>query len=354
MLLAKEICNIAIFRALHLGDLLCAIPAVRAIKAAFPDAQMVLVGLPSARAISERFSRYFDDFIPFPAYRGLVDGEADEAAVAAFFEAVRARHFDAVIQMHGDGSLSNNVALSMAGKRTFGYHPAHAPAPSKGTFLPYPAHESEVRRNLGLAALLGAGSDDTRLEFPVAGEEAAELDRVLSQSGVELSDYVCMHPGSKLPSRRWPVERFAAVADALASRGLQIVLTGSQEEIALTADVASHMRYGRPVNLAGETTLGTLGALILRARLLVANDTGVSHIAAALETPSVIIACGSDVERWAPEDRRLHRVLWFDVDCRPCMHVDCPIGHPCAVGVGVEPVLAQCHDLLEQPAAARP
>ena len=82
------------------------------------------------------------------------------------------------------------------------------------------------------------------------------------------------------------------------------------------------------------------GTLMQRARLLVCNDTGVSHIAAAVGTPSVIVASGSDVRRWAPLDRQRHRVLHYPVPCRPCEHAECPLAnHPCARGVTVEAVM---------------
>jgi ADP-heptose:LPS heptosyltransferase len=101
------------------------------------------------------------------------------------------------------------------------------------------------------------------------------------------------------------------------------------------------------LGLAGATSLGGVAALVARARLVVANDTGISHIAAALKAPSVIVASGSDARRWAPLDRQLHRVLHFDTDCRPCAHPTCPIGHPCALGVSAEQVIDEARSLME-------
>jgi ADP-heptose:LPS heptosyltransferase len=85
---------------------------------------------------------------------------------------------------------------------------------------------------------------------------------------------------------------------------------------------------------------------VARARLLVCNDTGVSHLAAASRTPSVVVCSGADPQRWAPLDRHLHRVLWHDVECRPCAHVECPVGHPCPLGVSTERVLRQVDEQL--------
>jgi len=148
-----------------------------------------------------------------------------------------------------------------------------------------------------------------------------------------------------LASRRWAPERFGVVGDALARMGLNVVLTGTEAESPLTRHVASLMDEPS-IDLAGATGVQELGAVIADARLLVSNDTGVSHIAAATRTPSVIIASGSDVERWAPEDGNLHRVLWHDVACRPCSHDACPVGHVCAEAISPEQVIETAEALL--------
>jgi ADP-heptose:LPS heptosyltransferase len=135
------------------------------------------------------------------------------------------------------------------------------------------------------------------------------------------------------------------VADALAGRGLRVVLTGSAGEASLTSAVATAMR-APALDLAGRTELGTLGALVRDAALLVSNDTGLSHVAAALRVPSVVVASGSDIRRWSPLDSARHRVLWQDVPCRPCAYDECPVGHPCALGVPVATVIAEAERLL--------
>jgi ADP-heptose:LPS heptosyltransferase len=122
---------------------------------------------------------------------------------------------------------------------------------------------------------------------------------------------VCVHPGASVPERRWPAERFAAVARAFADRGLRVVLTGTSPEAGLTEQVAREANVAC-VDLAGRTDLGVLAALLSEARLLVCNDTGVSHLAAALRTPSVVLSTGDNPARWAPADGSRHRVLCAD------------------------------------------
>jgi ADP-heptose:LPS heptosyltransferase len=118
-------------------------------------------------------------------------------------------------------------------------------------------------------------------------------------------EYVCIHPGSRAAWRQWPPPYFAAVADHLAEQGWKIVLTGSSTETDLTAAVKGYMRFPA-IDLAGATSLGGMAMLMKKARALVSNCTGVSHIAAALGTPSVIVSMDGEPHRWAPMNTELH------------------------------------------------
>jgi ADP-heptose:LPS heptosyltransferase len=328
--------KIAVIRALQLGDLLCIVPALRALDAAYPEAQITLFGLPWAKEFAARFRRYVDDFIEFPGFPGMPERSFDSDSLPAFLERARSSRFDLALQMHGSGQLMNPLTKLMGAGTTAGFYvPGHYRADAE-RFIEWRPREHEVLRYLRLLAHLGVPSKGMQLEFPLGEPDLSEFNRL------RLGDlaYAVVHPGSQLPSRRWPAERFAEVADALAMEGLRIVLTGTSGEKILVLKIRAAMREPA-IDLAGRTSLGGLAALIGRARVLVANDTGVSHIAAAMRTPSVIIACGSDPQRWAPLDRHLHHVLHYDVECRPCAHRECPLGHPCALGVPVYQVLGE-------------
>lgn len=120
--------------------------------------------------------------------------------------------------------------------------------------------------------------------------------------------YVCVHPGASVPERCWSLQNFAVVADAIAARGLQVVFTGTAGEAHLTRAIAEMMRF-KSIDLAGRTSLGALAAVLSNAALLVCNDTGVSHLAAALQVKSVVIFTNSEMNRWAPLDRDRHRII---------------------------------------------
>jgi ADP-heptose:LPS heptosyltransferase len=325
--------NILVLRALQLGDLLCAVPALRALDAAFPRARITLVGLPWARKFASRFERYVDRFIEFPGFPGMRERALDLEALPAFFYLTRYSQFDLALQMHGSGEITNPLAILLGARRIAGYYRPGRFCPDPGRFLEWRDEEHEVLRWLRLAEHVGAPAQGTHLEFPL---HAADLEEAASFA---LGSYAILHPGSQLASRRWPAQRFAEVGDALAAAGMQIVLTGSAAEAILTRCVKDTMRKPA-LDLAGRTSLGGLAALVARARVVVSNDTSVSHIAAATRTPSVIVACGSAPRRWAPLNRRLHRVLHREVPCRPCAHGEYPLaGHPCALGVGAAEVI---------------
>jgi ADP-heptose:LPS heptosyltransferase len=210
--------------------------------------------------------------------------------------------------------------------------------PDPALFAPWPTQGHEIERLLTMVDHLGIPRRGTALEFPLGDTDRIELAG-LWPGAYGGRPYVCLHAGAQLASRRWLPDRFAHVADAMVERGCNVVLTGTASEAALVGEVEQAMKHPG-VNLAGRTNLWTLGALIERARLLVCNDTGVSHIAAALGTPSVVVSSGADVSRWAPLNHALHHVLWQLVPCRPCNFTHCPYDHPCAKAITAEMVIA--------------
>jgi ADP-heptose:LPS heptosyltransferase len=254
---------------------------------------------------------------------------------------MRAERFDLALQDYGANAAANEATAALGARRTGGFFsPGTLPtAPDLTTHLPYPQHVHEVERHLALVGLLGAPSRGAELRFPIEeGDEAAAAALGLSYP------YALVHPGATSQSRRWPVERFAAVADALAAEGLAAALTGVPGEEALTGGVAAAMRA--PVrDLCGATSLGSYAALLRNAALLVSGDTGSAHLAAAVGTPSVTLFQSGDPVRWAHPGPR-HAVARVPVECNPCPHLTCPIDHRCADRLTVEHVVATARATL--------
>lgn len=336
--------RIAVFRALQVGDMLCAVPALRALRAAVPAAEITLIGLPWAAEFAQRFKHYIDDFVVFPGAPGLPEQAASAGDLDTFYRDMQARRFDFALQLHGDGRLTNAIVRGLGARQVAGFYPPHK-AVADPTFVPYREREPEIRRLLRLIGALGVPTRSEALEFPIGGLEWKELARLRAAYGLRPGEYVCVHAGARAATRRWLPERFAAVADALAMQGLRVVLTGTGEEQLIAQGVARAMHAGA-INLCGQIGLGVLAALYTGARLLVCNDTGVSHLAAALCVPSVVVYTGSDPERWAPLDRERHRGVYAPVSCRPCDHTACPIGQRCAMEVDVGQVTAVALEVM--------
>lgn len=347
LLPSDTIRHIAVFRALQLGDMLCAVPALRALRSAAPEARITLIGLPWAAGFASRFDEYVDDFLEFPGFPGLPEHTPALDRLPQFIIDAQQQRFDLALQMHGSGGLSNPLTVILGAAHNAGFFMPGQYCPDPGRFVQWNEREHEILRYVRFMATLGAPEQGSHLEFPILESDQQALlrsDANLPAPG----SYACMHPGSRLPSRRWPPERFAEIADRLAAAGLKIVLTGSASEAALTRAVKKAMRMPA-LELTGKTELGALAALIGDAQLLVSNDTGVSHIAAAVSTPSIVISSGADADRWSPLDRERHRVLHHPVECRPCAHESCPLAdHPCSRNVSVDMVWAETASLLRE------
>jgi ADP-heptose:LPS heptosyltransferase len=298
--------SVVVFRALQLGGMLSAVPALRALRRAWPDAHVALVGLPWASEFADRYGHYIDEFIAFAGHPDLPELTAARVEVDAFGAMMRGRAFDLAVQMHGAGSITNPIVESFGARRTAGFHPPEERAPGP-LFIPCPEQEPERVRLLMLAEHLGAPQTSDALEFPLrAGDHVGAA--ALRDAFHIIRPYVCVHPGARAEGRRWPAARFAAVADALAAQGFAIAITGSETERGIAGQVAAAMHHPAS-NIAGRTDLGTMAALLASSSLVICNDTGVSHLADALRVPSVVVFSGSDAARWAPADRSLHRVV---------------------------------------------
>lgn len=307
--------KIAIFRALHLGDMLCVIPAIRAIRAAHPRAHICLIGLPWQTAFVSRFPAYFDAFMPFPGWPGLPEQKPDSEAIMQFLQAVRAQRFDLIFQMHGNGVITNSLCMLLGGKTVCGLRKRGGYAPDEALFPASDDGEHEILRFLKLPECLGIPARGTELEFPLTAEDVTTFQHIAGKTGIRPQHYICLHPGARDPKRRWPVENFARVANEMTAHGYPLVLTGSIGEKALLKSLQHQIRQPviNIVESFGHLTAGELAALLSHARLLVSNDTGVSHIASALHLPSVILfSPHSDLSRWRPLDTQTHLAIPYE------------------------------------------
>ena len=305
----QSISRIAIFRALYLGDMLCIIPALRAIRKAFPDAEITLIGLPWQENFRDRFSRYLDRFISFPGWPGLPEQPLDSHSTVEFLLEIRRLPFDLVFQMQGNGEITNSMCMLWNAKKVCGLRKAGGYAPEEALFPVSDDGEHEILRFLKLTRAAGVEEDGDHLEFPITEGERRRFRQIADAAGLSPGTYVCLHPGARDIRRRWSVDKFAFIASQIALQGYSIVLTGSQDEQDLLASLQRRIKTPvlNIVESFGHLGAGELAAIIERAALLVSNDTGVSHVAAALGTRSVILfSAHSDISRWRPLDHDRH------------------------------------------------
>jgi ADP-heptose:LPS heptosyltransferase len=299
----QEIKKIVVFRALQLGDLLCSIPALRALRQGFPNAHITLVSLPWAKFLVERFPSYLDALITFPGYPGLPEQLSNPKEIVQFLAFVQEQNFDLAIQMQGNGTITNPLVALFGARRMAGYYKDGQYKPNNNFFLQYPSHLSEVERHLQLMKHLGLNAADTQMEFPLTKKDYSDLED--ANLGLEPKQYVCIHPGSRGEERRWEPKNFAAIADYCIEKGLKVVVTGTKDEAGIVQQVIDNMKH-EPINAAGKTSLGAVGVLIKNAFALISNCTGVSHIASALKTPTIVISLDGEPERWAGLNKQLH------------------------------------------------
>jgi ADP-heptose:LPS heptosyltransferase len=274
--------QVVALRALGLGDLLTAVPALRALQRTWPEAT-VTVAAPQALA-------------PLVALTGceLVDAAPLSPLPATLHGA------DLLVNLHGRGPQSHRVALLAGPHRLIAF--AHDEVRETAGMPQWRAGEHEVARWCRLLQESGVLCEPGALRLHPPPLRAALAP---------LRGATVIHPGAASPARRWPPDRFAAVARAEAAAGRQVVITGGADERGLARAVA--IRAGLPATavLAGRTDLRDLAAIVGAAGRVVCGDTGVGHLATALGVPSVLLFGPTSPETWGPRGAAgRHRVLW--------------------------------------------
>lgn len=305
---------VLVLRALGLGDLLVAVPALRALRRAFPGHRIVLAAPAALEPLAVRAGAV-DALVPAPG----PDRIAWTGAAP-----------DVVVNLHGSGPQSHRALDALDPGRRIGFAVPAGDGPAwEGPVWPHdPGHERE--RWCAMLAAHGIPADPADLLLPAPATARGP---------------VVVHPGAAFGSKRWPPDRFAAVAAALAGAGHHVVLTGSADERELAEAVARGAGLPAGRVLAGRTGVAELADLVAGARLLVSGDTGVAHLATAFRTPSVVLFGPVPPRRWGPPPGP-HVAL-----TGPVRRGDpfAPDPDPALLAVGVDAVLDAAARLLDTP-----
>jgi ADP-heptose:LPS heptosyltransferase len=274
---------LVVLRALGLGDLLTGVPALRALADAYPEHRRVL----AAPAWLE----------PVARLSGAVHDVVPTAPLAPLGRRLAGADFG--VNLHGRGPASHRVLLATRPRRLVAF--GHPEIPESAGMPDWRADEHEVARWCRLLTESGIPADAGRLDL-----EAPRLPVADAFRGATL-----LHPGAASAARRWPPERFAAVARSELEAGRCVVVTGGRAEVELARVVARRAGLADSAVLAGRTGLLELAAVVGAAGRVVCGDTGIAHLATALRTPSVVLFGPTSPARWGPPpDRPWHRALW--------------------------------------------
>jgi len=297
--------NILIIKPSSLGDIIMALPALGALRRSFPDARISWLVRRQFSPLMENHP-HLTSIIPFDRKHLGKSWHSPAAtrSLVSFLRELKRSKFDAVFDFQGLFRTAF-FAWVTGCKDRFGMANARELAHIFYTHKVVQNRECIHLVDYYLKIVKTAGASDAGAEFvlPQDPDAADSVGRLLTSHAVERDNYAVLVTGSAHADKCWPIERFAILADRISSQfGLCIVATGDAQE----AEVIEKLRSlaGVPItSLAGQTSLGELIALLNCAKLVVSNDTGPGHIAAALGGPMVLIFGRSNPARVAPYGR---------------------------------------------------
>lgn len=344
--------NVLCVRLDAMGDLLMTIPALRALRTSCPGRRLTLLASSEGAAIAGLIPELDAAMVYQAPWLRATPQRRDAGGEYAMAARLRRLRFDAAVifTVFSQNALPAallcylaEIPLRLAQCRENPYQLLTDWVRDSDT----PAHaRHEVQRQLDLVKAVGAHTRDDSLSLFLPPRIKAEARRRIAGAGIDLGrPWLLIHPGATAASRRYPPQHYAETARRLAlGDAMQVLFTGGAAEVELVEAIRAAM--GAPsASLAGATDAHTLAAVIAAAPLLICNNTGPAHIAAAVGTPVVDLYAQTNLQH-APWQVP-HRLLWHDVPCKNCQRSVCPEGHHrCLSEVRPEAVVAAARDLL--------
>jgi lipopolysaccharide heptosyltransferase II len=310
--------NILVVETSSVGEVVLITPAVSALRAAFANARITALVIPSTRDVIEG-NPCIDEIICYDKagiHKGLL-------RAILFGKSLKKKKFDLILLFHRSfrsavisyfTGAPDRVGVSFEARRFL----VNNLVPNKGNL-----YQHEIDRNIDVIRAVGIAPAGSALYFNVPEEAIVSAQEWLKKSGVRKKDKICaFYPGAGWESKRWPLENFVALGKMLLKELFDIIFIfwGPNEEG--PADILVNT-IGHRALKAPRTNLKELAAFMLCSNIIVANDTGPMHIAAALEIPQIVIMGPTSPQRWGPVTWP-SRVITADVDCGPCNQRFCP------------------------------
>jgi lipopolysaccharide heptosyltransferase I len=323
--------RILIIKPSAIGDVVHALPILNLLRLRWPKTHISWLITPACAGLLDAHPQV-DEVIPFDrklfgrTWRSLTAA----SELARFGYELRRRKFDLVIDLQGllrSGLLALQsgapIRVGSTTDREFGWMCGTHLAPNNWDMI-------AVERNLNVAEFLGLGRSPVEFVFATTDADRSYIATELNTD----EPFAVLLPGTNWETKRWPVEKFAAMVGPLQDRfGLRSVLAGSPADALLAPQLPG------AINMAGKTTLRQLTAVLERAAVVIAGDTGPMHIAAALGRPLVTLFGPTSPLQTGPYNRP-DTVLQLDIPCSPCFSRSCS-HRSCLVQLGIEPVLRQ-------------
>ncbi len=337
--------RILIVRADRIGDVVLSTPVIKALRDEYPNAYIAMMVSPYTREIVEG-NPYLDEVI-------IYDKDVRHKSwfnSLRFACALRKKRFDLSLILHPQ-NRSHLVSFFAGIPRRIGYN-------RKLGFLltdrirhtKHRGEKHELEYNLDLIRVLGIEPKDKNLFIPIKEDVENWVDVLYNKEGLISSDKIlAIHPGASCPSKIWPQERFAPVADRLVEKyGFKVIVVGGLQDLLLAQNLIQRMLYP-VINLAGKTSLSQLSCILKRCRLFIANDSGPVHIAVAVGAPVISIfgrnQKGLSPKRWGPLGPR-DKVLHKEVGCIECLAHNCKKEFACLKAISIEDVIEAADEVL--------
>jgi heptosyltransferase II len=309
--------KILVIKLIAIGDLVVALPTLRAIKKSFPQSHLVILVTPRVREVVEGCP-YLDEVI----YYDILGEDKGIKGLLKIIGQLRENKFDLVIELDHYyritslisyfAGIKNRVGFDLSGQGRTGLYTVR---------VPYLTDKHEVEAFLETAQKIGADISDNELEeIWVSNEDKEYVSKLLTEGGITGKDFlVAIHPGTgpSAASRRWSAEKFGKLADWMVEKyKAKVIFTGAPSEIELVNESAKFMTT-KPIVVAGRTSLKQFAEIVRRCTLFIAADTGPLHVATAMKTRVIGIYGPTIREKWGPYGKG-HIIIHKVLHCSPC------------------------------------
>ncbi|MBL7085213.1 MAG: lipopolysaccharide heptosyltransferase II [Candidatus Omnitrophica bacterium] len=337
--------RILIIRTDRIGDVLLSTPAIKALRKKFPQSHIAAMVRPYARDIVLG-NPYLDELIIYDKY-GV---QRSFWSSIRFAWALRKKRFDLALMLHPTNRAHLLAFLAGIKKRVGFNRKIGFLLTDKIEHKKQKGQKHELEYTLDVIRFLGIKPEDKDLFMPIRKDSEMYIEEFLASQQIQKGEkLIALHPAASCPSKVWPTERFAQVAEKLAVEfKAKIVLVAGPDDVDIGRNLLKLMRCSC-IDAAGKTTVSQLASLLRRCCLFISNDSGPVHIATALGVPVVAIfgraQAGLSPRRWGPTGEN-NIVLHKDVGCKQCLAHNCQKDFACLKAVSLEEVLSAARQLL--------